>query len=91
MRITIIISTATTILQILQSSGALAESIVIETSIGNLPYLAIFPGSYGILRVCFGSEIHLASFIYLKHTHNYQSGIFSTILFLLEYVYMLYL
>lgn len=67
MIITKIILTVATILYIFQSSGAFAESIVIKISGGNLPYFDIFPGSYGILRVCLQSEICLASFIYLKH------------------------
>lgn len=88
MRITIIILTVTTTLQILQSSGALAESIVIKTSGGNLPYLAIFPGSDKILRVCLWSEIRSASLIYLKHTFV-RVAFFFTIQFLLECIYVL--
>lgn len=68
MRITVIILTVSTTLQVHQYLGALAESTVIKPSGRNLHYLAIFPGIYGILRVCLRSEIHLASFIYLRHT-----------------------
>lgn len=68
MIITIIILTVTAILHIFESSGALAESIVRKTSGGNLAYLAIFPGSYGILRVCLQSDPF--SIIYLLKTHS---------------------
>lgn len=50
----------------LQYLGALAESS--HKIIWNLHYLPVFPGIYGILRLCLHSKIHLASFIYLRHT-----------------------